>query len=86
MDANIIYQDNTSSMKLEQNGRASASKRTRHFDIRYFYITDLLQRKECEIEYCPTKEMMADYHTKLLMGAQFTKFREKIMNFQPKIP
>ena len=51
-----------------------------------FYITDLIQRKECEIKYCPTKEMVADYHTKPLMGAQFAKFRDKIMNFQPTIP
>ena len=86
LDGNIIFRDNTSSMKLEQNGRASTSKRTRHFDIRYFYITDLIQRKECEIKYCPTKELVADYHTKPLMGAQFAKFRDKIMNFQPTIP
>ena len=73
-------------MKLEQNGHASTSKRTRHFDIRYFYITDLIQRKECEIKYCPTKEMVADYHTKPLMGARFAKFRDKIMNVQATIP
>ena len=28
LETNVIYRDNTSSMKLEQNGRASASKRT----------------------------------------------------------
>ncbi len=83
---NVIYRDNTSSMKLEQNGRASASKRTRHFHIKYFYITDLIQRKECEIQYCPTAEMVGDYHTKPLSGALFKKFRDMIMNFQPNIP
>jgi len=51
-----------------------------------FYITDLIQRKECELKYCPTKEMVADYHTKPHMGAQFIKFRDKIMNFHPTIP
>ena len=83
LETNLIYRDNTSSMKLEQNGRASASKRTRHFDIKYFYITDLIQRKECDIKYCPTAEMVGDYHTKPLTGALFKKFRDKIMNFQP---
>jgi hypothetical protein len=38
---NIIYQDNTSTMKLERNGKESSGKRTRHFDIKYFYVTDL---------------------------------------------
>jgi len=42
----VIYRDNTSSMKLEQNGKASSGKRTRHFDIKYFYITDLIARDE----------------------------------------
>jgi len=50
LDGNIIFHDNASSMKLEQNGHASMSKRTQHFNIRYFYITDLIQRKECEIK------------------------------------
>ena len=58
-------------MKLEENGHASASKRTRHFNIKYFYVTDLLQRKEFEIQYCPTKKMKADYMTKPLVGWDF---------------
>jgi hypothetical protein len=33
---NIIYQDNTSTIKLEQNGKESSGKGTRHFDIKYF--------------------------------------------------
>ena len=86
LETNVIYRDNTSSMKLEQNGRASASKRTRHFNIKYFYITDLIQRKECSIKYCPTAEMVGDYHTKPLTGALFKKFRDKIMNFPTLIP
>jgi hypothetical protein len=33
---NIIYQDNTSTIKLEELGKASSGKRTRYFDIKYF--------------------------------------------------
>jgi hypothetical protein len=79
---NLIYRDNTSSMKLEENGRASASKRTRHFDIKYFYVTDLIERKEISIKYCPTDEMGADYMTKPTLGSKFTKFRGRIMNLK----
>jgi hypothetical protein len=50
---NIIYQDITSSMKLEEIGKDSSGKRTQHFDIKYFYVTDLVGRKEVTIEYCP---------------------------------
>ena len=37
---NILYQDNKSSMLLEQNGRASISKCTKHINIRYYYVAD----------------------------------------------
>ena len=79
---NVIYRDNTSTMKLEQNGKASSGKRTRHFDIKYFYITDLIERKEVTIEHCPTEEMTADYMTKPLTGSKFIKFRKRIMNLE----
>ena len=77
---NIVYQDNTSSMKLEQNGKASSGKRTRHFDIKIFYVTDLVSRNEVQVKYCPTGEMIGDYMTKPLVGAKFKKFRDLIMN------
>jgi hypothetical protein len=78
--ANIIYQDNTSAMKLEVNGKASSGKKTRHFDIEFFYITDLIAREEVQVEYCPTDKMIADYMTKPTVGSKFVKFRDSIMD------
>jgi Reverse transcriptase (RNA-dependent DNA polymerase) len=78
---NILLRDNQSSMKMEMNGKASSGKRTRHFNIKYFYITDLIERKEVTIQYCPTDLMIADYMTKPLTGAKFKKFRQLIMNY-----
>ncbi len=66
VNANIVYRDNTSSMKMETDGKESADKRTRHFDIKYFYITDLIHRGELTIEYCPTDAMIGDYMAKPL--------------------
>ena len=37
---NILYQDNKSALLLETNGRASSSKRTKHINIRYYYVAD----------------------------------------------
>ena len=78
--SNIIFQDNTSAMKLEINGKASSSKRTRHFDIRLFYVKDLVDRREVSIVYCPTDAMIADYMTKPTVGAKFKVMRDLIMN------
>jgi hypothetical protein len=77
---NIIYQDNTSTIKLEENGKESSGKRTRHFDIKYFYVTDLVGRNEVKIEYCSTDEVIADYNTKPVVGRKFALFRDLIMN------
>ena len=81
---NIIYQDNTSTIKLSNNGSASSGKRTRHFDIKLFYVTDLIDKDEVEIEYCATGDMIADYMTKPLTGKQFVRFRDLIMNLSGK--
>ena len=43
---NTVYRDNTSAMKMEINGKTSSGKRTRHLEIKYFYITDLIHRKD----------------------------------------
>jgi hypothetical protein len=79
---NIIYQDNQSAMLLEQNGQRSSTKRTRHLNIRYFFVTDRIQAKQLTVEYCPTGEMWADPFTKPLQGAAFVKFRKLILNLE----
>jgi hypothetical protein len=39
-----IREDNQSTILLMKNGRLSLGKRTKHLDIRYFYIKDLIDR------------------------------------------
>ena len=79
-DETIIYQDNKSAILLEQNGMASSSKRTKHINIRYFFIKDRIEKNEVKVKYCPTNDMIADYFTKPLQGRKFLEFRKFIMN------
>jgi hypothetical protein len=79
IDNNILYQDNKSSILLETNGRGSSGKRTRHINVRYFFIKDRVESKEIRIEYCPTGIMVADYFTKPLQGVMFRTLRDMIM-------
>ena len=76
---NILYQDNKSTILLENNGKRSSGKRTRALNIRYFFLTDQIAKGNLSIEYCPTTEMIADYMTKPLQGKLFEKFRKLIM-------
>ena len=77
---NIIYRDNQSAMKLEENGKASSGQRTRHLNIKYFFFTDMINRGEATAKFCPTDQMTADYMTKPTQGAKFMTFRREIMN------
>ena len=77
---NILYQDNRSAMLLEGNGRRSAGRRSRHLNIRLFFVTDQKEKGNLTIEYCPTDLMKGDYMTKPLHGSKFTQQRADIMN------
>ena len=77
---NVMYQDNKSTILLQTNGRSSAGKRSRHLDIRYYFLHDLKEKGLVTIEYCPTDDMWGDYMSKPLHGAKFSKFRKLIMN------
>ena len=76
---NVIYQDNQSAIVLEKNGRRSISKRTRHINIRYYFITDRILKQEASVEFFPTLDMIGYYFTKALQGSQFRRFRNIIL-------
>ena len=82
IDENIIYQDNKSAILLEKNGRKSAGKRSRAINIRYFFVTDHVEKGNVSIEYCPTDDMIADFMTKPLQGQKFRDFRSDILGDQ----
>ena len=82
---NVIMQDNQSSVLLERNGKRSSGKRTRHIDMRYYFITDNVKNKRASIKHCPTEEMVADFFTKPLQGKSFRQFRKIIMNLEDDI-
>jgi hypothetical protein len=80
---NILLQDNKSTILLESNGKRSSSNRTRHFNIRYFFLTDQIEKGTVEVNYCPTEEMSADFMTKPLQGHLFETHKRSIMGTPP---
>jgi hypothetical protein len=76
---NLLHQDNKSAMLLERNGKRSSSKRTRAINIRYFFITDQIEKGNVEVQYCPTNLMIGDFFTKPLQGKKFEVFRDMIL-------
>ena len=80
----LIYQDNKSAILLENHVKYSSTKRTKHIDIRYFYVNEKVKKKEVIIEHCSANEMVADFFTKPLNGPVFKMFRAIILNERVK--
>jgi hypothetical protein len=76
---NLYKQDNQSAIRLEKNGKKSGGQKSRHIDIRYFWVKDRLEKDNVTIVYCPTESMLADFFTKPLQGNLFRRLREVVM-------
>ena len=90
----IIYQDNLSTLALDQNGRMTRSatvacpgvqwshvqlQADKHIEAKYFFVKDYIG---CglSLKYCTTKTMWADVLTKPFQGAKFGLMRAVLMN------
>jgi hypothetical protein len=72
----IIICDNQSCVKLSENHLFH--DRSKHIEIKYHYIRDMLQRKAIHMQYLPTHEQIANIFTKPLADTKFEYFHEKL--------
>jgi len=54
-------------------------KGSQHISIRYFLITDKIDKKEIRVRYSSTKEILTDFYTKPIQCRLFQKFRNLIL-------
>ena len=80
MKGTVLYQDNESAIFLATNGHFSRGKHSKHISVHYFFIKDLVDKGEFDIQWCPTDDMNADFFTKPLQGSQFLRFQKCILN------
>lgn len=71
-----IYEDNQSCMKLIANEKLS--NRTKHIDVTYFYIREMIKQEKITLKYCCTEDMLADIMTKPLSNVRFSKLRNNL--------
>ena len=69
-------------MLLSRNIKAYRGKRTKHINIRDFFVTDQIANKEISVEYLPIPidDILGDFFTKLTQGELFSKLRKSIIN------
>jgi hypothetical protein len=72
-----LHQDNQGAIFLERNH--SNNPRSKHIDVRYHFIRDMVDTGRVTILYCPTDLMTADILTKPLPTEKFKLHRNNLM-------
>ena len=81
----LIYGDNQGSIFIASN--AVQESRTKHIDICYHYICQLVVAKEVELQFMPGEMNPTDMFTKNLQKIKFTQFQNQLgLEFGAKRP
>ena len=80
---NILYHDNQSSIRVENNGKNYFTVNFIHINIIYFFIKDRVRKGELKIDYFPTQMVLVEYFTKTLKEKVFKISRDVIMGYKP---
>ena len=80
---NNLFQDNENAIRMEKYGLKSCGDKSRHINIRYFFIKNILHRKNISVKHCRSEEMIADNLTKPLQGSLFKRMISIIMGHTP---
>lgn len=78
MAAIPIGEDNKSVMAILER-KTHGMARTRHINVRYFFVLDRVECGEVSVVYVPTEDMLADLMTKPVTGRQFQSLRERLL-------
>ena len=76
LDATCIHCDNQSCVNLSKN--LVFHDKSKHIEIKYHYIKDMVQRGAVNLLYVSTDKQIADVLTKPLSRVKFEYFRENL--------
>lgn len=71
-----ILCDNKSAIELTKN--PVFHDRSKHIDIKYHFIREIVQNKEININYCKTEDQVVDIFTKPLKFELFVKLKKML--------
>ena len=79
---NVLFKYNECSIKMDNNGWESCTVNSRQINIRHFFVKDIVDKEEIELQFCPTHLMIADYFTNTMQVKLFNLFRDLIMVYK----
>lgn len=62
LNASLSIQDNKSAIKRKENECLYAGSKSRHVDIRYFWIKDCVLSEGITIRHYPTETMLVNFY------------------------
>ncbi|XP_075157801.1 uncharacterized protein LOC142231066 [Haematobia irritans] len=71
-EAVILNFDNQGAGKLAEN--PVFHNRSKHIDVKFHHVREVIRNKEVELKYCPTEDMVADILTKNLSRTKHNHF------------
>ena len=72
----VIFCDNSSTIKLSKNPVMHG--KSKHIDVRFHFLRDLVNEGKVQLNYCGTKQQIADIFTKPLKLEVFQELRKKL--------
>jgi hypothetical protein len=84
MEATMILYDNQSCIKMTKN--SMFHDKSKHIEIQYHYIHDMVQRGAVKLQYIGTNEQVVDMLTKPLSRVKFEYLRDKLGVVQKHLP
>jgi hypothetical protein len=84
LEATCIWCDKESCVKLTEN--PLFHDKSKHIEIMYHYIRDMVQRGAVKLQYVTTDEQIVDVLTKPLSKVKFVYFRDKLGVVQKDVP
>ena len=76
LETTVIHCDNQSCLKLTEN--PVFHDRSKHIEMKYHFIRDMVPRRTIKLQYIRTNEQKADILTKPLSLGKFVYFRDKL--------
>ena len=84
LDTTVILCDDKSCIKMTEN--LVFHDKSKHIEIQYFYIRDMIQKGAMKLQYVSTDEQVVDVLTKPLYQVKFEYFRGKLGVVQKDLP